>query len=211
MNRRDRLARFVIMPFDSLLRFEVKEIGHPYTDIVPNTVMSELYAANTEASGRPMLRGTDFDPAETGSTDMGNVSYEVPSIPQCSPSTPSRWRHNTSRPGYAWLIQPMPIVPNALAATRPSGATGRHHIRKASTAAPHVSKDSVVRTTTLCDRRSRWSAAEASESAGPRREVLPAEIRDWLSSVSGESGSSSRWGSSPTTCRNRSTCPPEQR
>ena len=37
-------------------------------------------------------------------------------------------------PEYAWLIQPMPIVANALAATRPSGATGRHHIRKAFTA-----------------------------------------------------------------------------
>jgi amidohydrolase len=60
--------------------YEVEPIGHAYTDIVPNQVMADLYAANSEALGRPMLRGSEFDPAMTGSTDMGNVSYEVPSI-----------------------------------------------------------------------------------------------------------------------------------
>ena len=83
--RLDVLYPKVIACFDAAAlatgcRLEIKEIGHPYTDIVPNPVMCDLYAANTEALGRPMLRGTDFDPAETGSTDMGNVSYEVPSI-----------------------------------------------------------------------------------------------------------------------------------
>jgi amidohydrolase len=61
-------------------RLEWKPIGHPYTDIVPNPMMADLYTANSEALGRPMLRGSDFDPAETGSTDMGNVSHEVPSL-----------------------------------------------------------------------------------------------------------------------------------
>ena len=61
-------------------RVEVKPIGHPYTDIVPNQVMADLYSANSEALGRPMQRKADFDPAGAGSTDMGNVSYEVPSL-----------------------------------------------------------------------------------------------------------------------------------
>ena len=61
-------------------RVEVKPIGHPYTDIVPNQVMADVYSANSEALGRPMQRKADFDPAGAGSTDMGNVSYEVPSL-----------------------------------------------------------------------------------------------------------------------------------
>jgi amidohydrolase len=60
--------------------FEVKERGHPYTDIRPNPLMADLYAINSESLGRPMHRGSEYDPSETGSTDMGNVSYEVPTI-----------------------------------------------------------------------------------------------------------------------------------
>jgi amidohydrolase len=83
--RLDEVYAKVIACFDAAAlatgcRVEVKEIGHPYTDIVPNPLMAELYVANSEALGRPMLRGTDFDPAGAGSTDMGNVSYEVPSL-----------------------------------------------------------------------------------------------------------------------------------
>ena len=83
--RLDEVYAKVVACFDAAAlatgcRVEIKPIGHPYTDIVPNPVMAELYVANSEELGRPMLRGTDFDPAMSGSTDMGNVSYEVPSL-----------------------------------------------------------------------------------------------------------------------------------
>lgn len=60
--------------------FEVKKRGHTYTDLVSSTVMADLYAANSAALGRPMGRGADLDPSAAGSTDMGNVSHELPSI-----------------------------------------------------------------------------------------------------------------------------------
>ncbi len=83
--RLDEVYAKVVACFDAAAlatgcRVEIKPIGHPYTDIVPNPVMAELYVSNSEELGRPMLRGTDFDPAMSGSTDMGNVSYEVPSL-----------------------------------------------------------------------------------------------------------------------------------
>jgi amidohydrolase len=50
-----------------------------YTDLVANPTMVALYRSNAEALGRTVL-----DPAHAakvvGSTDMGNVSYAVPSI-----------------------------------------------------------------------------------------------------------------------------------
>ncbi len=61
-------------------RLEVSPIGHPYTDIKPNPLLADLYAANSAELGRPMARGTEYDPAGAGSTDMGNVSYEVPTL-----------------------------------------------------------------------------------------------------------------------------------
>jgi amidohydrolase len=60
--------------------FEVKERGHTYTDLVSSALMADLYAANSAALGRPMGRGADLDPSAAGSTDMGNVSHELPSI-----------------------------------------------------------------------------------------------------------------------------------
>jgi metal-dependent amidase/aminoacylase/carboxypeptidase family protein len=42
--------------------------------------MVELYAANSEALGRPLRRESDLDKLSAGSTDMGNVSNVVPSI-----------------------------------------------------------------------------------------------------------------------------------
>ena len=83
--RLDELWPKVSACFDAAARatgctYEIKPIGHPYTDIRPNPVLADLYAANSEALGRPMLRAPDFDPATAGSTDMGNVSYEVPSL-----------------------------------------------------------------------------------------------------------------------------------
>jgi len=60
--------------------YEVTIRGHRYSDLVSNPILSELYAANSAALGRPMGLGVDEDPSSAGSTDMGNVSHEVPSI-----------------------------------------------------------------------------------------------------------------------------------
>ena len=48
--------------------------------MVNDAVMVDLFADNSAALGRPMGRMADFDPAEGGSSDMGNVSHIVPSI-----------------------------------------------------------------------------------------------------------------------------------
>jgi amidohydrolase len=61
-------------------RLEIEPMGHTYTEMVNNPVMVDLYAANSEALGRPMLRGADLPPSQTGSTDMGNVSLVLPTI-----------------------------------------------------------------------------------------------------------------------------------
>ena len=60
--------------------YQIERRGHPYSDLLSNDVMSDLYAENSAVLGRPMGRGADVDPAASGSTDMGNVSYEVPTI-----------------------------------------------------------------------------------------------------------------------------------
>jgi amidohydrolase len=59
---------------------ELIENGHYYSDVVSDPTMVELFAANSEALGRPLARGASEDPAQAGSTDMGNVSHVVPSI-----------------------------------------------------------------------------------------------------------------------------------
>lgn len=58
---------------------EVKERGHPYSNMVVNPVMADLFAANAAALGRDMQRRGDRPP-QGGSTDMGNVSHLVPAI-----------------------------------------------------------------------------------------------------------------------------------
>lgn len=60
--------------------FEVEQVGHTYDEMDNNPRLVEIYAANSEALGRPMARGSDLPPSQTGSTDMGNVSRVVPSI-----------------------------------------------------------------------------------------------------------------------------------
>jgi amidohydrolase len=69
---------------------EVRNEGHPYSDLISNEVLCELYQTNSTALGRPLQRGADRDPSATGSTDMGNVSHVVPAIHpmldiKCSP------------------------------------------------------------------------------------------------------------------------------
>jgi len=61
-------------------RLEIIEPGHRYRDIRNDQLMVDLFAANSEALGRTMPRYADLPPRGSGSTDMGNVSYEVPSI-----------------------------------------------------------------------------------------------------------------------------------
>jgi amidohydrolase len=50
-----------------------------YADMLDNEVMVGLYAANSDALGRPVAE-PDPNRVVVGSTDMGNVSYVVPSI-----------------------------------------------------------------------------------------------------------------------------------
>lgn len=58
-------------------RLEMTPVGEPYYDVVHNGTMTALFEANSVALGRPMPREIV---ADGGSTDMGNVSQEVPSI-----------------------------------------------------------------------------------------------------------------------------------
>ncbi len=60
--------------------YEVKKRGHTYTDLISDPMLVDLYQANSTALGRRMGRGVDRDPGAAGSTDMGNVSHEVPAI-----------------------------------------------------------------------------------------------------------------------------------
>jgi len=60
--------------------YEVKSRGHTYTDLISDPLLVDLYLHNSEKLGRPMGRGADGDPSAAGSTDMGNVSHEVPAI-----------------------------------------------------------------------------------------------------------------------------------
>lgn len=59
---------------------EVESVGHVYDELVSNQIMVELFAANSAKLNRPMLRGDELPPSQTGSTDMGNVSKVTPTI-----------------------------------------------------------------------------------------------------------------------------------
>ena len=106
-----------------------------YADMLDNTVMVELYRSNSDALGRPLL---DPDPklAVVGSTDMGNVSYVVPSIHpmiQAAPGgvpihTPEFTGHARSETGdravvdgalaMAWTVADLWLGDGVLAAVR---------------------------------------------------------------------------------------------
>jgi amidohydrolase len=58
----------------------IEPMGNPYEDMRHNSLLIDLYGANSAALGRPMLRGSDLPPHISGSTDMGNVSKVVPSL-----------------------------------------------------------------------------------------------------------------------------------
>lgn len=61
-------------------RVEIEQVGHLYDQLLSNPTMTELFAANSLALGRPLGRGADLPAGQSGSTDMGNVSRVVPSI-----------------------------------------------------------------------------------------------------------------------------------
>jgi amidohydrolase len=51
-----------------------------YADMVDNRTMLSLYMDNAVTTGRELVESTEGGPQVVGSTDMGNVSYAVPSI-----------------------------------------------------------------------------------------------------------------------------------
>jgi amidohydrolase len=60
-------------------RMEIEWQDPAYADMIDNPVMVERFAANAERLGRP-LADPDAERRVVGSTDMGNVSYAMPSI-----------------------------------------------------------------------------------------------------------------------------------
>ncbi len=60
--------------------FEVTVTGHRYKDMRNDKLLVDLYRSNSEALGRPMPTSAEIGKTGAGSTDMGNVSYVVPSI-----------------------------------------------------------------------------------------------------------------------------------
>lgn len=83
--RLDELLPRVIACFEAAAtatgcELEVEHVSPPFDELITNPVMGDLFAANSAALGRPMLRGSDLPSSQTGSTDMGNVSLVVPTI-----------------------------------------------------------------------------------------------------------------------------------
>lgn len=61
-------------------RLGTKRMGHRYKDMATDPLLAELYVANSTRIGREMHFTADMPPQASGSTDMGNVSHECPSI-----------------------------------------------------------------------------------------------------------------------------------
>jgi amidohydrolase len=60
--------------------YETRESGHRYRDLQTDRVIADLYEQNSRQLGRTMNWLADLEPSTSGSTDMGNVSHEVPAI-----------------------------------------------------------------------------------------------------------------------------------
>jgi len=60
--------------------YEIRESGHRYKDLRTDSVIADLYEQNSRELGRTMNWLADLEPSTSGSTDMGNVSHEVPAI-----------------------------------------------------------------------------------------------------------------------------------
>jgi amidohydrolase len=61
-------------------RVEHRWIGRQYSDMVTNDVLANTYVENVRLLGRELPPRPQGPTAFSGSTDMGNVSYAVPSI-----------------------------------------------------------------------------------------------------------------------------------
>jgi metal-dependent amidase/aminoacylase/carboxypeptidase family protein len=56
---------------------------HPCLDLRSNDPLTKAYRANAESLGRWFFEMAAIPPGVAGSTDMGNISYAVPSIHPC--------------------------------------------------------------------------------------------------------------------------------
>ena len=91
---------------------EVEWQDPAYADMVDNRTMLELYKANASTTGRTLIDSTEGGPQVVGSTDMGNVSYVVPSIhpmikvapPHLSIHTPEFTEYTASADGDAAVL-----------------------------------------------------------------------------------------------------------
>jgi amidohydrolase len=61
-------------------RVEHRIVSRDYADMIDNPVLVDLYSANSAALGRRLATADEAGTRVVGSTDMGNVSYLVPSI-----------------------------------------------------------------------------------------------------------------------------------
>jgi amidohydrolase len=61
-------------------RIEHRIVSRDYADMIDNPVLVDLYSTNSAALGRRLATATEAGTRVVGSTDMGNVSYLVPSI-----------------------------------------------------------------------------------------------------------------------------------
>lgn len=66
---------------------EIEWLDEPYADMLDNHTLLAIFAERAEALGRP-LRQPDVKAMVMGSTDMGNISYAVPSIHPMIASAP---------------------------------------------------------------------------------------------------------------------------
>jgi amidohydrolase len=80
---------------------ELDWLEPPYADMVPVGTFCDLYVANAATLGRD-VREPDPDSRVVGSTDMGDVSYEVPSIhPMIRAADPGTAIHTEAFAGFA--------------------------------------------------------------------------------------------------------------
>lgn len=81
----ERLKDRVIACFESAAtatgcRLELEWDGPSYSNLVTNSLMAGIFVANSVALGRNMPTTGELGRSDSASSDMGNVSYVVPSI-----------------------------------------------------------------------------------------------------------------------------------
>src|SRR3712207_5064348 len=99
-----RPPRSTLFPYTTLFRscrMEHDWKDPAYADMLDNPAMVELYAQNAARLGRTVLDPKQA-PGVVGSTDMGNISYVVPSIhPMIKVSPPNVSIHSQEFTRYA--------------------------------------------------------------------------------------------------------------